>query len=324
MPVNLPAPSDADAKGLHLDSSVPLLGDSVPRWAAAQSNFCTAPRRRWALPAILFGTTCLSTFWAGSTHWLPQFDIENFQQVKFLVQANWRDGLLYMAAVMGILLMHEMGHFVQTLRYRVPASLPLFLPLPVLMGTMGAVIVMDPSKANRRQLFDIGLWGPWAGLVVAIPLIWFGIKTAAPDPSAVDFPFGTPLIFKLMTAYVRPELASGAVVKNPFFMAGWVGMLVTGLNMLPVSQLDGGHVIYGLFGSRAKWIARAFIIAAIVFILVTEQYNWIVMLILVLLLGVDHPPTGDDSVPLGPVRWTIGLVSLLIPVFCFTPVIIPG
>ncbi len=277
---------------------------------------------------MLFVATCLSTFWVGTTHWMPTFAIGSLEQAKYIVQANWRDGLVYMAAVMAILLMHEMGHFVQTIRYRVPASLPLFLPVPLLMGTMGAVIVMDPSKANRKQLFDIGLWGPWAGLIVAIPMIWFGIRTAETDPMARDFPFGTPLVFKLITklivAYGRPELAGVAIKNNPLFMAGWVGMLVTGLNMLPVSQLDGGHVIYGLFGQRSKWIARAFIIAAICFIIIAEQYNWIVMLVLVLLLGVDHPPTEDDSVPLGPVRWTIGLVSLLIPVFCFTPVMISG
>jgi membrane-associated protease RseP (regulator of RpoE activity) len=259
---------------------------------------------------------------------MPGFQVDNFELAKAIVQTNWRNGLVYMAAVMAILLMHEMGHFVQTLRYRVPASLPLFLPVPVFMGTMGAVIIMDPSKANRKQLFDIGLWGPWAGLVVAIPMIWFGIQTAQTDPAGSDFRFGTPLVFKLITKLIvasgRPELAGAAIKANPLFMAGWVGMLVTGLNMLPVSQLDGGHVIYGLFGRRSKWIARAFIVAAIGFIIVTEQYNWIVMLVLVLLLGVDHPPTEDDSVPLGPVRWTIGLVSLLIPVFCFTPVMIPG
>ncbi len=306
--------------GRHLDASVP----PEPAPAAERSRrSALARRRRWRTPALLFAATSLSTYWAGATHWGGSFELESLAQAKAVLEANWRDGLIYMLAVMGILLMHEMGHFVQTLRYRVPASLPLFLPLPVMMGTMGAVIVMDASKADRRQLFDIGLWGPWAGLFLAVPLIWLGIHTAEPDPTAAEFPFGTPLIFKLITAYEWPDLASGALKRNPLFMAGWVGMLVTGLNMLPVSQLDGGHVIYGLFGHRAKWIARAFVVAAIAFIITAEQYNWIVMLVVVLMLGVDHPPTSDDSVPLGPIRWTIGLVSLLIPVFCFTPLIMP-
>jgi membrane-associated protease RseP (regulator of RpoE activity) len=109
---------------------------------------------------------------------------------------------------------------------------------------------------------------------------------------------------------------------NPLLMAGWVGMLITGLNMLPISQLDGGHVIYGLFGRKAHLVARTFLVSAIAAIIIFQQYNWSIMLILVILLGVDHPPTRDDNVPLGPVRRVVGALSLLIPVFCFTPVIL--
>ncbi len=221
----------------------------------------------------------------------------------------------------------RMGHFLQALRYARPGHVPDFSARADHgsdRGTMGAVIGMDGSRANRKQLFDIGLTGPWAGLIVAIPMIWYGIKYAQPDPTAVDFHLGTPLVFQMIAGWVRPDLESGTLFKHPLFMAGWVGMLITGLNMLPVSQLDGGHVIYGLFGRQAKWFARAFIIVAIAFIIIQEQYNWVVMLVLVLFLGVDHPPTYDDSVRLGPVRWAIGLASLLIPVFCFTPMIIPG
>ena len=105
-------------------------------------------------------------------------------------------------------------------------------------------------------------------------------------------------------------------------MAGWVGMLITGLNMLPISQLDGGHVIYGLFGRNARMVARTFLIAAILFVVIGEQYNWTVMLVLVILLGVDHPPTRDDDVPLGFWRSVIGLASLAIPILCFTPVLL--
>ena len=104
-------------------------------------------------------------------------------------------------------------------------------------------------------------------------------------------------------------------------MAGWVGMLITGLNMLPISQLDGGHVIYGLFGRNARLVARTFLIAAILFVVLGEHYNWTLMLVLVILLGVDHPPTRDDNVPLGWWRTHPGLVSLAIPVLCFTPIL---
>jgi len=203
--------------------------------------------------------------------------------------------------------------------------LPIFIPLPIAVtGTMGAVIGMEGSRANRKQLFDIGISGPIAGLMVALPVVWFGIQQAGITTGTSEFwPFGKPLVFDLMTTYLRPDLPAGKVLQlNPLLMAGWVGMLVTGLNMLPVGQLDGGHVIYGLFGSKARVIARSFVVAAVVFMLVVDQYTWLVMLVLVLLMGVDHPQSRDDHIPLGPVRYAIGLASLAIPIFCFTPIVL--
>jgi membrane-associated protease RseP (regulator of RpoE activity) len=230
-----------------------------------------------------------------------------------------------MAAVIGILLTHEMGHFLQTLRYRVHASLPFFIPVPFLFtGTMGAVIGMEGSRADRKQLFDIGISGPLAGLVVALPIIWFGIQNATVVQPGTQALLGDPLIFKLLAQYLRPDIAADAILNknHPLLMAGWVGMLVTGLNMLPISQLDGGHVIYGLFGQGSRLVARAFLVAAILFVVLGDHYNWTVMLVLVILLGVDHPPTRDDSVSLGWWRQLLGLASLAIPVLCFTPILL--
>ena len=109
---------------------------------------------------------------------------------------------------------------------------------------------------------------------------------------------------------------------NPLFMAGWVGLLITGLNMMPVSQLDGGHVVYTLFGRKAHWIARGFMVFAIAYIVFADNWNLGVMVLLVLLMGTDHPPTRDDHARLGPVRICLGYGSLLIPILCFAPRII--
>jgi membrane-associated protease RseP (regulator of RpoE activity) len=322
--------------GTHLDATVPAdaVSDGAGRHEATprvpayrqlvDADIEPPPQRRVVLPLLLFVATCLSTFFAGALNWNPTFYLER-SQAEAVIGINWSQGLIYMAAVIGILLTHEMGHFLQTVRYGVPASLPFFIPVPILMtGTMGAVIGMEGSRADRKQLFDIGLSGPWAGLIVALPIIWFGIKAATVMPATADFQLGDPLIFKLLTSYLRPDIPAGAILNknNPLLMAGWVGMLITGLNMLPVSQLDGGHVIYGLFGRHARLVARGFLIAAIAFIVFGEQYNWTIMLVLVIMLGVDHPPTRDDHVPLGPARMAIGLVSLAIPVLCFTPVLL--
>jgi membrane-associated protease RseP (regulator of RpoE activity) len=327
----LPAPGETGPDVLPLPRrEVPAAGLTVasaePRARELTKADIESPRgRRVVLPVTLFLATCASTFFAGALDWNPAFYLET-NQADRLLAVNWLQGLTYMAAVIGILLAHEMGHFLQTLRYRVPASLPYFIPVPILLtGTMGAVIGMEGSRADRKQLFDIGLSGPLAGLLVALPIIWFGIKEATPaDPNA-EFVLGDPLLFKLLRDYLRPDLAASVVLnKNtPLLMAGWVGMLITGLNMLPISQLDGGHVIYGLFGRQSRLVARAFLIAAILTIVMGDHYyNWTVMLVLVILLGVDHPPTRDDNVRLGPVRTVIGLASLAIPVLCFTPVLI--
>jgi len=283
------------------------------------------PRRRLALPLVLFVTTCLSTFWVGSAKWRPQsYSISDIPNV---VAVNWQEGLTYMGAVLAILLTHEMGHFLQTVRYGIPASYPLCIPVPFTpIGTMGAVISMDGMRANRKQIFDIGLAGPLAGLVVAAPILYLGVKhldlktAAAPG----EMQLYNPVIVRWMIQWVHPEWVDRAAwvsvsQLNPFFMAGWVGMLITGLNMLPVSQLDGGHTIYGLFGRDAYKIARAFIIVAIVYmILYLEQAAiWTPMLILVILLGIHHPPTADDSVELDDFRWILGVASMAIPVLCF-------
>ena len=308
-------------------SSVPFEG-SLPLGPVlrelSEADLESPPRRRVFLPAFLFLAACFSTFFAGALNWDPEHYI-SLNQVDRALAENWRQGLVYMASVIGILLTHEMGHFLQTVRYGVPASWPFFIPVPVIMtGTMGAVIGMEGSRANRKQLFDIGLSGPLAGLVVALPIIWFGIKHAEIMPATAGFQLGDPLIFKLLAGYLRPDLPVGAILSknNPLLMAGWVGMLITGLNMLPISQLDGGHVIYGLFGRNAHIVARTFLVMAILFVVFGEQYNWTVMLVLVILLGVDHPPTRDDNISLGFWRRAIGMASLGIPILCFTPILL--
>lgn len=282
-------------------------------------------RRRLGLPLVLFLATCVSTFFAGATGWAPYLFLDSFQQAGEAMARHWTQGLTYMAAVLAILVTHEMGHFSFALRHRIPASFPYFIPVPFLpFGTMGAVIGMAGSGANRRQMFDLGIAGPLAGLVVAIPVAWIGIQQMAPPPPpSAGLAMHPPLIFKLMIEYLHPDYPKDMVLypgtMNPYLMAGWVGMLITGLNMLPISQLDGGHVTYALLGRRAHVLARALLIGAIVFVLASEQYGWVLMIVLITLMGTDHPPTADDSMPLGWPRQLLGWASLAIPILCFTP-----
>lgn len=294
--------------------------------------FVVVRRQRRSLPVILFLITCVSTFWAGACGWLPMYYVEaalrtdDATAIRVALLRNWSDGLIYMVCVLAILLTHEMGHFLTSRIYRIPASYPYFLPFPISpIGTMGAVIGMAGRRADRRQMFDIGLAGPIAGLIVAVPVMAIGIaKLDLTTPQHGPFTIDLPLAVRWVLNVVRPSgFQPGGEVwysqLNPYFMAGWVGLLITGLNMLPVSQLDGGHVIYTLFGRAAHWIARGFMLAAISYILYYQAWTWSIMVFLVLLMGTDHPPTRDDRVPLGWFRTALGVVSLAIPVLCFPP-----
>jgi membrane-associated protease RseP (regulator of RpoE activity) len=288
------------------------------------------------LPLILFLLTCASTCFAGATGWVPLYYLGEGLQgwdalpLRRAILAHWQDGLVYMMCVLGILLTHEMGHFLATVKYRIPASFPFFLPLPISsIGTMGAVIAMDGRQADRRQTFDIGLAGPLAGLLVTVPILWIGLQHLDPNMPRYGLPlFQAPLAVRLILGYAAPAgyQASPQIMLsqlNPYLMAGCVGLLITGLNMLPVSQLDGGHLIYTLFGRRGRWISRGVILLALGHVVWYSFHMrvsmWTLMVVILLLIGPDHPPTRDDSVPLGWFRTALGCLCLLIPVFCFPP-----
>ncbi len=309
-------------------------------------------RRRVVLPVVLFVLTCLSTFWVGVTQWnpiAPFFEVvvalvgplfesltgfdssvsaHSMMSLRLMVFENWDVGLTYMFAVLLILFLHEMGHFVATLIYKVPASLPFFLPFPINpIGTLGAVIGMQGYIADRKQIFDIGIAGPIAGLVVAVPIAWMGVSQL--DLTVQPYGglgFRLPLIMQWFAESAQvPGYAPGEVVwlnqLNPLFVAGWVGMLITGLNMMPVGQLDGGHVTYTLFGKLAHTIARMTLAFAIAFMVYHQSFVLVIMVVLLLFVGTDHPPTRNDHVKLGAFRWTLGIASLVIPVLCFPPLI---
>jgi len=303
-------------------------------------------KRHVLLPLLLFAATCLSTFWVGAVDWKPLVHLESLvrgvssfwqqlphnspvaalEQGLAVAHMNWRQGLLYMGVVLAVLLMHELGHFFVALRHRVPASLPYFIPVPVIpFGTLGAVIGMEGAQADRRQLFDLGIAGPVAGLMVTVPITALGVlllPNIAPPPDSLCF--HNPLLMQLLIAWLKPDYPTPQAFYlsqfNPYLMAGWMGMLITGLNMLPISQLDGGHVAYALLGRRrAHFLARGLLVAAILFVLAGEQYGWVIFLVLIILLGVDHPPTADDSRKLGRMRQLLGWVAILIPILCFPP-----
>lgn len=275
------------------------------------------PPQRFLLQLLLLLLTGLTTFAAGAVGWQPVV-LGLDDDITGLVAEHWQRGLLYMVTVLAVLAAHEAGHVVAAWWHGIPATLPFFIPVPVLLtGTLGAVIGMEGSRANRRQLFDIALAGPLAGLVVAVPLLAAGLATGE---AVRQSPFALPPLARGILGMVRPELSpTMTIAPNALFMAGWVGLLVTGLNMIPISQLDGGHVSHALFGRRSDWIARSLLIAAIAAIVILGRTNWIAMVVVVTLLGTDHPPIRHDGRPLGLPRTLLGLASFLIPIVTFMP-----
>ncbi len=292
------------------------------------------PRNNRRINRIAFWlaiATIASTFMAGVGAWIPQSLIEqsavygSMLPIREAILANWRDGMQFSLGLMAILVAHEFGHYIMTLVYRVPSSPPLFIPFPYFspIGTMGAVIMMQSGTADRRQIFDIGLAGPLAGLVVAIPLIAYAILH--PHPVAYSpvevLHMGQPLLIQWMAAAITPETAQHYIsVSNtqatPLLMAGWVGLLVTGINMMPLGQLDGGHVTFGLLGDKSIYVARAALLASILFMVYMQVIIFALMLVFVLLMGLRHPPSTDDTRSLGIIRQIVGWASLSLPILC--------
>ncbi len=275
--------------------------------------------------------TVLSTFWAGVGAWVPTaplfeaWDQSSLMPVRQALLANWLGGLQFSLALMAILAAHELGHYVMTIVYRVPSTPPLFIPFPFLspIGTMGAVIMMQSGQADRKQIFDIGLAGPLAGLVVAIPILILGLLYPDPIRYAPDelLVIGQPLLVQWLAAWLTPDRASEFIEvannqANPLLMAGWVGLLVTGLNMMPLGQLDGGHVTFGLLGTRSYWVAVAAMIAAVLYMYYSEVWIFVLMLVLVMLMGLRHPPSSNDDRRIGLPRQIIGWCSLVLPILC--------
>ncbi len=324
------AATAADRAYLHAAD----LGDPGHDGPYVAEQVYRAPRRMTLLPLLLFLATCVSTFWVGIAYWNPTGPLAisastgSLMNVRQLVLQNWDLGLTYMLAVILIIFLHEMGHFVATLVYRVPASFPFFIPFPINpIGTMGAVIAMNGSYADRKQIFDIGIAGPLAGLVAAVPIAWLGVSELDLTTQPLGgIGFRLPILMEwFAVASNVPGYEAGDLVwmsqLNPLFVAGWVGMLITGLNMMPVGQLDGGHVTYTLFGRMAHWIAQATIVIAIAFMVYHQNFMLVLMVVFLLFIGTNHPPTRDDSVPLGWFRWILGVVSLAIPILCFPPLV---
>ena len=294
-------------------------------------------RRHVRTSVLLFVLTLLSTFLVGAGYFpleyllgqiVPSFGA--FLQraylpnnVEELFLESCQQGFEYSIPLMLILFCHEMGHYLQSLKNGVPASLPYFIPMPLPpMGTMGAVIFQGRGVATRRQMFDIAVWGPLAGLAVTIPVLWYGLSHSKymPRTGISSLEFGEPLLLQWMIAAMHGAAPEGHVfVLNGIGFAGWVGVLITAMNLLPVGQLDGGHILYTLIGKRAHYVAYLVIGLGFLAMAVQQNYSFSLLLLLLLMTGPRHPPTANDDEPLGLGRHVLGWLTLSFLIIGFTP-----
>ncbi len=240
-------------------------------------------------------------------------------------------GLWYSVPVLLILGAHEFGHYFLCRVHDVDATLPYFIPAPPILlitGTFGAVIRIREAFPSKRALFDIGVAGPIAGFVVLLPLLYWGVTMShlVPVSHGADLIyFGEPLLYKFAAWLHFGTIPNGYdVTIHPMAFAAWWGMLATALNLLPFGQLDGGHVVYALLERRGQAAAVSVVTLVGAALLTTQSLAWIsmlvVMIVMALALGVQHPRVMDETAPLGPGRRLLGLFALIMFVLCFTPV----
>jgi len=283
------------------------------------------PRDRVWLHVVLFLATLLTTTLVGAAHYhafASDFGLTRVPPDRALLT----DGLWYSGTILAILGLHEMGHYVACRYYGINASLPYFIPMPLVMtGTFGAVIRIRSPFRSKRELFDVGVAGPLAGFLVTIPALFIGLSLSRVVPFPTRFEgwnLGEPLLWKVATDLVWGPTAPGYSLNiHPMAFAAWFGMFATALNLIPIGQLDGGHISYAVFGRRSTLITVSALLA--VFALTLQSLVWvswaIILTVMLLVVGPRHPRTPDEDVPLDRSRLVVAALAVTILALCFTP-----
>jgi membrane-associated protease RseP (regulator of RpoE activity) len=306
--------------------------------------------REWIKHSVLFLLTFISTTFAGIVLSAPAAEVpdpttpgvlgyllyvpEVYRRIVATLlwqavadPALLKSGITFSISLLTILTAHEMGHYLACRYYGVKATLPFFIPAPPLFlaGTFGAFIKMKSPIPSRRALFDIGLAGPLAGFVALLPVALAGLltlKAGAPASGDGAIIFNDPLLFQIIAKLTRTHLIDA--LPNPYYMAAWIGLLVTSLNLMPVGQLDGGHGTFAVFGQRAhKIIGRlAFVTVAVMSVLGFFWHGspsgFLYTVLLAVMLKVRHPAP-DEMEPLGRRRTIVAIVTLLVFALSFVP-----
>ena len=292
--------------------------------------------RPW-LNLVLFVATVLAVLYVGAGHALADMDIAaplTPAEARWLLLTNLHRGIPFAATLMGILLAHELSHYFVGRRYGAPVSLPYFIPMPAMsiLGTMGAVIVQRAPMRSRKAVFDIGVAGPIGGLIVAIPLLIYGLSLSTVSGTPVGVAYtqeGNSLLYLGLKYLVFGQILPSNGIDvwlHPVAFAAWAGLLVTMINLLPVGQLDGGHVSYALLGKRSTLVGTIATVGMLAWGgWLTLQGNidgggfWLLWGFLNLALNRRHAPALDDASPAGATRVAVGLLVAVLFVLMFMP-----
>lgn len=284
---------------------------------------------------VLFVATVLSTFFVG-INWSLSFKYANAISQTSQINLNikiFEDpqiislSIIYAVVLIGILLSHELGHFLTCQHYKIEATLPYFIPAPTLIGTLGAFIKIKSPITRKKQLFDIGVAGPLTGFILSVPALVYGLslsKVVPAIPKEGSLIFGEPLLLKIIGSIIFKNAPPNFdIILHPVAFAGWVGIFVTALNLFPVGQLDGGHISYALLGPKSRNLAKIFL-GVFIFMGFFFWIGWFIWAFLILILGLRHPRVFDEDTPLSPPRKFIGFLVLIIFILSFIPDPIKG
>ncbi len=283
----------------------------------------------WINLSLLIATIITATL-TGSILYIEEFDIwnesysgliPNILEV-FNVTNLFYGAVLFALPLMSILFVHEMGHYYISKKHGIRSSLPFFLPIPPILpsfniGTFGALISSRDPMPNKKALFDVGIAGPLAGFIVAIPITIIGIATSSVVPvdniSSGEPILGVSLLFLIFSKLILQVPAGFGLNLSLVAFAGWVGLLITSINLLPAGQLDGGHIFRAFLGEKQKyagWIA--------IFIMILTGW-WFFALIIIFMIGMMHPPPLNDITKLDVKRKLLFIVALSILILCYIP-----
>ena len=240
-----------------------------------------------------------------------------------LGRGSFWDGAAFSVPAMVILGVHELAHYFACRRYGLAATLPYFLPSPLAFGTFGALIRIKDPIQSKRVLLDVGAAGPLAGFVALIPFLAYGVTHARPATAGLTpgtALFGYPILVQFVQDLTGTgRYTSASIHEHPTFMAAWFGMLVTAMNLLPIGQLDGSHVMRALLGKRQPIAALAAVVLGMVSVLFGPPLWAIFCGLVALLMGIAHPPTPDDDAPLDFGRTLVALLCVAVFLLCFAP-----